>query len=114
MNRILMFIVSLPLVSILTGCGIEFNDRNINLELSPEMLGACVFEDTEIMKRHLDEIPGYIVIDDGTGNLSSRLPLQVGGFKPNVTAISEDRPFYHSVIDESAGVQGSYLSILSI
>jgi len=98
----------------LGGCaGVKFRDRDINLKLSPEMLGVSLFKDTEILKRHLEEIPGYIAVDDGSGNLRAVLPLQTSGYMPPVVPIKDDKAFYHSIIDQTAGVQGSYMSILS-
>jgi len=96
------------------GCaGVKFTDRNINAKLSDEMLGISLFKDTEILKHHLDEIPGYIAVDDGSGTLQAVMPLQPNGYKPPVTPIRDENAFYHSVIDQSAGAQGSYLAILS-
>ena len=99
----------------LGGCsGIKFNDRpDFNVKLSQEMLGASVFTDTEILKRHLGDIPGYVAIADGTGDLQAVAPLQLNGFVPPVTPIKDDAAFYHSVIDDTAGGQGSYLTLLS-
>jgi len=100
---------------LLIGCqGVTFLDRNINLKLSPEMLGRSLFTDTEILKRHLEEVPGYIAVDNGDGILQAVLPLQTGGFIPPVTPIHDDKAFYHSVIDQEAGAQGSYLALLSV
>lgn len=114
MNRAFTAIVSCFLMLFLSGCvGLKFLDRDINMKLSPEMLGTSLFKDTEILKRHLEEIPGYIAVDDGSGNLQAVLPLQPRGFMPTVTPIKDANAFYHSVIDQSAGVQGSYLAILS-
>ena len=113
-KRAFTAVVSCSLMLFLIGCdGVKFRDRDINLKLSPEMLGASLLKDTEILKRHLEEIPGYIAVDDGSGNLQTVLPLQTKGFMPTVTPIKDDKAFYHSVIDQSAGVQGSYLAILS-
>jgi hypothetical protein len=112
-KRAFTAVVLCTLMLFLIGCGIKFLDRDINMKLSPEMLGASLFKDTEILKRHLEEIPGYIAVDDGSGNLLAVLPLQTEGFIPTVTPINDDKAFYHSVIDQSAGVQGSYLAILS-
>ena len=114
MKRIFTAIVLCFLMLSLAGCaGVRFHDRDINMQLSSEMLGVSLFKDTEILKRHLEEIPGYIAVDDGSGNLQAVLPLQTGGYRPAVVPIKDDKAFYHSVIDQSAGMQGSYLAILS-
>jgi hypothetical protein len=44
----------------LSACsGLKFTNRpDFDLPLSPELLGTSVFTDTEILKRHLEEIPG--------------------------------------------------------
>jgi hypothetical protein len=97
----------------LTGCGVTFRDRDINLKLSPEMLGRSVFADTEILKRHLEEVPGYVVVDDGSGALQVVGNIVPQGFTPTVNPINDKQAFYHSVIDQSAGLQGSYLKVLS-
>lgn len=113
-KRALIAVVLCSLMLSLVACaGVKFRDRDINLQLSPEMLGASLFKDTEILKRHLEEIPGYIAVDDGSGNLRAILPIQTVGFMPTVTPIKDEKAFYHSVIDQSAGVQGSYLAIIS-
>jgi hypothetical protein len=65
------------------------------------------------MKRHLEDIPGYVVVSDGAGNMKAIAPLQVSGFKPTVTPIKDSNAFYHSYIDSSAGAKGSYLSLVS-
>jgi hypothetical protein len=115
MKRAFTAIVVFCLMLLSIGCqGVKFLDRNINLKLSEEMLGRSLFTDTEILKRHLEEVPGYIAVDKGNGTLEAVLPLQTGGFIPPVTAITDDKSFYHSVIDQTAGAQGSYLSILSV
>lgn len=113
MKRAITSAASCFLLLVITGCGVKFMDRNINLQLSPEMLGASVFKDTEILKRHLEEIPGYIAVDDGSGNLQGVAPLLADGSTPTVTPIREEKAFYHSVIDQAAGAQGSYLAILT-
>jgi hypothetical protein len=113
MKKAFITIAACSLMMLLTGCGVKFIDRNINLKLSDEMLGTSLFKDTEILKRHLEDIPGYIAVDDGSGTLQAVFPLQTNGYKPSVTPIRDDKAFYHSVIDQSAGIQGSYLAILS-
>src|SRR5690349_15537744 len=90
-------VFSVIVVQFLTGCGITFRDRNINMALSPAMLGTSVFTDTEIVKRHLEDVPGYIVQDDGRGNLKPLAPLSTAGYVPTVTTINDDQAFYHSV-----------------
>jgi len=111
--RIFLALCACVVSGYLGGCGVKFLDRDINIKLSQEMLGTSVFKDTEILKRHLEEIPGYIVIEDSAGNLVPAAPLQPQGYTPAVTPISDEQAFYHSVIDSTAGAQGSYLSILS-
>jgi hypothetical protein len=61
----------------LSACsGLKFTNRpDFDLPLSPELLGTSVFTDTEILKRHLEEIPGYIVTADGTGKLTAVAPI---------------------------------------
>jgi hypothetical protein len=114
MKRAFIVTVIFFVMMCFTGCaGIKFRDRDINLKLSDEMLGRSLFKDSEILKRHLEEIPGYIAVDDGSGTLQAVLPLQTNGFIPPVTPIKDEKAFYHSFIDQSAGVQGSYLAILS-
>ncbi len=114
MKKAFTAIAACSLMMLFTGCaGVKFMDRNINMKLSDEMLGTSVFKDTEIVQRHLEDIPGYIAIDDGSGTLQAVLPLQTNGFKPPVTPIKDDKAFYHSVIDQSAGAQGSYLALIS-
>lgn len=114
MKRVFAAIVSCSLMLVLAGCaGVKFRDRDINEPLSSEMLGVSLFKDTEILKRHLEEIPGYIAVDSGSGNLQAVFPLQTDGYRPVVVPIKDGKAFYHSVIDQSAGVQGSYLAILS-
>ena len=57
---------------------------------------------------------GYIAVEDGEGNLKTVAPLQVKDFLPKVTAINDKNAFYHSIIDRTAGLQGSYLKLLTL
>ena len=115
MKKIFTAIVACCLMMLITGCGgVKFTDCKINLQLDQKMLGTSFFEDTEILKRHLEDIPGYIAVDNGSGTLQAVVPLLPDpAFKPQVTVFKDNIPFYHSVIDQSAGVQGAFLKILA-
>jgi hypothetical protein len=95
-----------------SGCGVKFTDRVINQPLSLDMLGRNIVVDTEIMKRHLEEIPGYIVVDDGTGKLDPVAPI-LDTFTPPVTPITDEKAFFHGIIDSNWGGGGSYLTLVS-
>jgi hypothetical protein len=105
-------LVAMICLSVLTGCGVTFADRVINQPLSTDMLGRSVVKDTEILKRHLEEIPGYIVVDGGNGDLEPVVPVLID-YTPPVTAITGEEAFYHSIIDRTAGAQGSYLQLIT-
>lgn len=99
----------------LGGCGgLTFTDRpDLDKVLPDNLLGTSVFTDTEILKRHLDEIPGIVVVDDGSGNVRETAFILKPGYKPSVTTLKDPGQFYHSVVDHEAGVSGGYLALLS-
>jgi hypothetical protein len=107
---------SLAAVAILfASCsGVTFKDIDVvNSPLDTQMLGHSVFADTEIIKRHIDELPGYIFSVGSDGSLDQLATVVPEGYKIQIQAITESTPFYHSIIDNTAGAQGSYLKLVS-
>jgi hypothetical protein len=113
--RLCSVAVLVVLAALLTGCqGVRFTDlTNVNKPLSPEMLGTSIVTDTEIQKRHLDEVVDVVMAEepDGTYKEVTSIPPAV---KPTVTDIKDKNSFYHSVIDNTYGGSASYLSLISI
>lgn len=94
--------------------GVSFIDRTINAGLPMDMLGRNLFEATEIKKLYLEEIPGSIFVTiDREGKKVKEVPFPTGDYKPSVELIKKNDAFYHSVVDSTAGAQGSYLQLIT-